>query len=181
MRKRITVRVLVMVALSALVLAPRAAHAQQTGGFDFSQPEVVATGLEIPWGMAFLPDGSALVAERASARVLQVTPGAAPQPVATVPDVAPDGEGGLLGLAAGPDGWVYAYHTSPVDNRIVRFQLDSPATQEEIVTGIPRGTVVHDGGGSSSARTGCCTRRPATPGWATTPRIPAAPPARSSG
>jgi glucose/arabinose dehydrogenase len=126
------------------------AQAQQGEGFNFSQPNVVATGLAIPWGMDFLPNGTALVAERASARVLRLSPGTQPQLVTTVPNVDPDGEGGLLGLAVSPtfnsDGWVYVYHTSPSDNRIVRFQLNSPQTMQSVLTGIPRGTVIHNGG-----------------------------------
>jgi glucose/arabinose dehydrogenase len=128
---------------SADVVAPLA------GGFDFTRPEVVASGLAVPWGMAFLPDGSALAAERDSARVMRVRPGAAPVQAATVPNVVPGGEGGLLGIAASPtfgqDNLVYAYFTASADNRIVRFRLDSPQSQQVIVSGIPKGTI-HNGG-----------------------------------
>jgi glucose/arabinose dehydrogenase len=110
---------------------------------------VVATGLEVPWGMAFLPDGSALVAERIRSRIVRVRPGAAPVEVALVNGVVPAGEGGLLGIAVSPtcaaDNLVYAYFTASADNRIVRFRLDSPATQQAILTGIPKGDI-HDGG-----------------------------------
>ncbi|MFY1670837.1 PQQ-dependent sugar dehydrogenase [Plantactinospora sp. WMMB334] len=119
------------------------------GEFDFSRPQTVASNLQTPWGLAFLPDGSALVAERDSARVLQVRPGQSPQQVATISGVSPGGEAGLLGLAVSPtyatDRYVYAYFTSSSDNRIVRFRLDAAQTQTPILTGLARANF-HDGG-----------------------------------
>lgn len=116
---------------------------------DLNSPETIATGLEVPWGLAFLPDGSALVSERMRARVLRVRPGTAPEQVATVNGVAPAGEGGLLGLAVSPaypqDGYVYAYFTSSTDNRIVRFTLGDPQNQQVILSGLARAQI-HDGG-----------------------------------
>ncbi len=116
---------------------------------DLDNPEVVATGLTVPWGMGFLSDGSALVAERNSARVLQLRPGSAPTVVATIDGVAPGGEAGLLGLAVSPayaeDGLVYVYFTTAADNRIARLRLDSPQNQEVILSGMARATI-HDGG-----------------------------------
>ncbi len=114
------------------------------------RPAVVATGLEVPWGLAFLPDGDALVGERDTARVLRI-PAAGGQPVEvrTVPGVRPRGEGGLLGLAVSPayarDGLVYAYLTAESDNRVVRFRLDGGAAPEPVITGIPKGSI-HNGG-----------------------------------
>jgi glucose/arabinose dehydrogenase len=160
MKKRSTIllTLLAMLAGGAVAVsqpAPDPAHAQQAGGFDFSRPEVVATGLAIPWGMDFLPDGDAVVVERASARVLRLRPGSPPQVLGTIPDVSPDGEGGLLGLAVSPsfaqDGWLYAYHTSPTDNRIVRFQLDNPQNPQPVLTGIPRGTQIHNASAARSS------------------------------
>ena len=137
-------------AVAASTLSPTPAHAQQVGGFDFSRPEVIATGLDIPWGLAFLPGGDALVVERASAQVIWVGPGNQQRVLGRIPNVSAAGEGGLLGLAVSPtyprDGWIYAYHTSPTDNRIVRFQLSRPQNAQPILTGIPRGTQIHNGG-----------------------------------
>ncbi|MEV4298091.1 PQQ-dependent sugar dehydrogenase [Microbispora rosea] len=120
-----------------------------TSGFDFAHPQVVATGLRAPWGMAFLPDGSALVSQRDTADIMRVRRGSAPVKVATVPNVSPGGEGGLLGIAVSPvyalDQWVYAYYTSASDNRVVRFRLSSPQAQQPILTGIPRAQT-HNGG-----------------------------------
>jgi len=144
----ITLAVLSAAALvGALTLRPSAAQA--AGGFDFTRPQTVATGLATPWGMAFLPDGSALVAERDSARLLQVRAGAAPVVRGTVPGVVPGGEGGLLGLAVSPtfgqDNLVYAYLTAANDNRIVRFRLDALQNQTIVLSGLAKASI-HNGG-----------------------------------
>jgi glucose/arabinose dehydrogenase len=109
---------------------------------------VVATGLDTPWSLVFLPGGDALVSERDAARVLRIpTGGGAPSEVMRLPQTRPDGEGGLLGLAISPtyddDGLVYAYLTAADDNRIVRFRLGGAV--EPVLTGIPKGTI-HNGG-----------------------------------
>ncbi|MBG0569082.1 PQQ-dependent sugar dehydrogenase [Actinoplanes aureus] len=115
---------------------------------DLSAPETVATGLNVPWGLAFLPDGSALAAERNTGRVLQVKPGAQPREVYRVAGVDAGGEGGLLGLAVAGDyaetELVYAYFTAADDNRIVRFKLGGGAA-EVIFDGITKGPR-HNGG-----------------------------------
>jgi glucose/arabinose dehydrogenase len=102
----------------------------------------------VPWGLAFLPDGSALVAERDRARILQVpAAGGTPREVMRLPETRPAGEGGLLGLAVSPsyrsDGLVYAYLTAENDNRIVRFRLGG--SREVVLAGIPKGSI-HNGG-----------------------------------
>jgi len=110
---------------------------------------VITSGLVVPWGLAFLPDGSALVGERETARIHRVTASGARSVVATVPHVAPQGEGGLLGLGVSSsyatDRWVYAYYTSSSDNRIVRFHLSSPGSQQVLLSGIPKASN-HNGG-----------------------------------
>ncbi|KAB8184661.1 PQQ-dependent sugar dehydrogenase [Microbispora catharanthi] len=135
-------------AATLVAIRPATADAA-TGGYDFAHPQVVTTGLRAPWGMAFLPDGSALVSQRDTADIMRVRPGSAPVKVATVPNVSPGGEGGLLGIAVSPiyalDQWIYAYYTSASDNRVVRFRLSSPQTQQPILTGIPRAQT-HNGG-----------------------------------
>ncbi len=117
---------------------------------DTGNPQVITTGLEAPWGLAFLPGGDALVSERDTARILRVpAAGGKPSVVTTVPGVLPRGEGGLLGLAVSPtfatDSFVFAYFTARDDNRIVRFRLDRPQEITPLVTGIPK-AAIHNGG-----------------------------------
>jgi glucose/arabinose dehydrogenase len=110
---------------------------------------VLVTGLQVPWGVAFLPGGDALVSERTTARIVRVPAAGGPaQEVMRVPGVDTNaGEGGLLGLAVSPayaqDQLVYAYFTSAQDNRIVRFRLG--AAPEPVLTGLDR-NAIHDGG-----------------------------------
>ncbi|MEU4160794.1 PQQ-dependent sugar dehydrogenase [Actinoplanes sp. NPDC026670] len=131
------------------VLVMTAPHTAAAMAPDLDNPQVVATGLTVPWGLDFLPDGSALVTERNSARVLRVQPGSAPVTVTTIAGVAPTGEAGLLGLAVSPtfeqDNLVYVYFTSATDNRIARFRLDTPATQQVVLSGLAKASI-HDGG-----------------------------------
>ncbi|WP_182876256.1 PQQ-dependent sugar dehydrogenase [Microbispora sp. H10670] len=134
---------------AAFVTARPTAAVAATGGFDFTRAQVAATGLQTPWGLTFLPDGSALVSERDTANIMQVRPGSSPVRVATVPNVSPGGEAGLLGIAVSPtyaeDQWVYAYFTAASDNRLVRFRLNAPQTQQVLLSGVPKAQF-HDGG-----------------------------------
>ncbi|MFG2028988.1 PQQ-dependent sugar dehydrogenase [Streptomyces sp. NPDC048825] len=90
----------------------------------------LTTGLTIPWGVDWLPDGSgALVTERDDFRVWTVAPDGAKTQVGTVPESqTTDGEGGLMGVAVDPD-WatnhhVYFMHTAAEGNRIARMTYD---------------------------------------------------------
>jgi len=118
-----------------------------------ARPRVVgtiATGLVAPWGIDFLPDGTALVGERDTTKVLAVAAGSV-RTVGRLDSVAPQGEAGLLGIAVSPtfdeDSLVFAYFTSAVDNRVVRMTYDGRrlGEPEVILKGIPRG-FIHDGG-----------------------------------
>jgi glucose/arabinose dehydrogenase len=111
---------------------------------------IVASGLAVPWGVAFLPDDSALVTERDSGRVLHVVDGTVTE-VGRVDETRADGEAGLLGIAVSPsyadNGAVFAYVTTDRDNRVVRMTFDGTrlSAPEPILTGIPNG-FIHDGG-----------------------------------
>src|SRR5215211_2510676 len=106
----------------------------------------LVTDLEVPWSFAFLPGGDALVTERDSGKLLRVSPSGDVQEIQTLPEGG-SGEGGLLGVAVSPryreDHYIYAYYTTEVDNRVVRFRMGE--TPDPILTGIPVNTY-HDGG-----------------------------------
>ncbi|MFC9438705.1 PQQ-dependent sugar dehydrogenase [Nocardia sp. NPDC057030] len=123
------------------------APSRPQGAPDLGAAEEIAHGLDVPWGLAFLPDGNALVAERDSGRILRIGAGHAPEQVYRVPGVVAGGEGGLLGLALSPEyaenRYVYAYFTAQNDNRIVRFRLDGQP--EVLFDGIAK-AANHNGG-----------------------------------
>jgi len=136
-----------VLAACALIAACGDDASPAADGAAAAGPRTIATGLSVPWSIAFLPGGDALVSERDTARILRVTPGGRKRVVMRVPGVAPGGEGGLLGLAVSPryrgDRLVYAYFTSATDNRIVRFRLGGKT--RPVVTGLRSGGI-HNGG-----------------------------------
>ncbi|HEY7045857.1 MAG TPA: PQQ-dependent sugar dehydrogenase [Jatrophihabitantaceae bacterium] len=113
---------------------------------------VLTSNLAVAWGVAFLPDGSALVTERDSHRIVRVDRRGSVSPVGVVPGVADNtGEGGLLGIALSPsfadDGLVYAYLTSDTDNRVVRmpYRNGQLGPASVVFSGIPK-AAIHNGG-----------------------------------
>jgi glucose/arabinose dehydrogenase len=111
----------------------------------------VATGLDTPWEIAFLPGGGVLVTERGG-RLVRL--GADGERVASwdVPGVREQGEGGLLGLALDPafpdTRFAYVYLTTEDDNRVVRYRLSPEDGLQEptvVLDGIPR-SGFHNGG-----------------------------------
>jgi glucose/arabinose dehydrogenase len=113
--------------------------------------ETVATGLEAPWELAFLPDGRALVTERPGrVRLLSRDLRLEPEPVAEV-DVAAIEESGLLGLAVDPqferNRLVYLYRTREDGNDVARYRFEGGRLEEDAV--ILRGigaAPIHDAG-----------------------------------
>ena len=113
-------------------------------------PTTVARGLQIPWGLAVLPDGRAIVSERDTARLRVVHPDGRITELGTVPGVVPGGEGGLLGVAVSADfaqdRWVYAYLTAGSENKVVRMPFDQVGSAlQTLLGGIPKAST-HNGG-----------------------------------
>ena len=142
-------------------LARRAVHAAMAATLACACPvaaqprvEVVATGLEAPWALAFAPDGRLYVTERPG-RIRVVAGGRlTPDPVAEIA-VARYGEAGLMGLALDPDFAVnrhlYVCYTrergGDLLNRIARLTLhaDGKAGDERVVLDGMPGAFIHDG------------------------------------
>lgn len=120
--------------------------AEVTASAPPGEPRTVADGLAVPWAMEFLPGGDALATERDTARLLRVSPSGQVTELGTIDGVVPDGEGGLMGVAA-KDDQVFVYYTAAEDNRIVRYRLDDDGVSDPkvIVQGIPKGGI-HNGG-----------------------------------
>jgi glucose/arabinose dehydrogenase len=113
--------------------------------------ETAAYNLNIPWDLAFLPDGGMLVTERPG--ILKKIGGE--EFSIAIPEVEHVGEGGLLGIALHPDFRnnkdLYLYFTKRVNSRIIntveRFTLSGNSIKEgrTIITDIP-GASNHNGG-----------------------------------
>lgn len=118
--------------------------------------ETVAAGLEVPWGIAFLPNGDMLVTERPG-RIRAIRAGQlAAAPVAEL-QVSTAAESGLLGIATHPDfatnKLFYVYLT--VDeggerfNRVLRMRLSDDgltAAEDKVIIDTIPGAQYHDGG-----------------------------------
>jgi glucose/arabinose dehydrogenase len=114
--------------------------------------EIVAEGLEVPWEIAFLPDGRALVTERPGRiRLLEADGTLGEETVAEV-DVSALGEGGLMGLALDPEfarnGFAYLYFTTAGGLQLERWRLEGDRLERE--AGLIDGTIeagpIHDSG-----------------------------------
>src|SRR5262245_18983785 len=97
------------------------------GPYEFQAAEqqkirvsVVTTGLSRPWSVVFLPDGGMLVTERPGRIRVVRDVKLDPAPIAGVPRVRTDGNGGLMDIALHPrfaeNRLVYLTYTKPVEN-----------------------------------------------------------------
>jgi glucose/arabinose dehydrogenase len=130
---------------------PATASPSDSSDTEAAAVQVIAKHLDTPWGIAFLPDGGALVTSRDTGDILKIGPDKNGDQlkvtkVRTVP-VTAGGEGGLLGIAVSPsydtDQLVFVYFSTDTDNRIASFKLGGALTP--IVTGIPHASI-HNGG-----------------------------------
>jgi glucose/arabinose dehydrogenase len=117
--------------------------------------DAVVTNLEIPWSMAFAPDGRLFVTERPGrVRIVDITRRTS-ELALSLDDVYAEGEAGLLGVALDPlfaqTRFVYLYYSARVGggrvNRVVRYREAGSRLAERAVLldGIPAAQI-HDGG-----------------------------------
>ncbi|MGI8728927.1 MAG: PQQ-dependent sugar dehydrogenase [Solirubrobacteraceae bacterium] len=111
----------------------------------------VATGLRIPWDIAFLPNGRALVTEREGRVRLLTRSRKLRRRVIKRISVSAQGEGGLLGVAIDPrfqrNELVYFYLTTSSGMRVDRYRVvrGRLRRQRTILDGIAAGPI-HDSG-----------------------------------
>ncbi len=97
--------------------------------------EVLVDGLEIPWGIAPLPDGRLLVTERTGRLRLVGADGSLGEPLGGVPDVVDSGQGGLLDVAISP---------SFAEDRLVFLSYSEARGDEGSAPSVGRATLSSD-------------------------------------
>lgn len=144
-----------LMVLISMAAAFGCANAPPTGGIESSfetqdqagfRVETVATGLEVPWGFAWMPNGDMLFTERPGrVRILEKGKLRA-EPVFTVPDVEPSSESGLMDISVHPsfatNNFVYlayAYRGDGKQVKVVRYKfVDGKLTEPKtIIENIP--------------------------------------------
>ena len=94
----------VMVFVTAVAISSRPAPAQRFETEKYAiGVDTFASGLEHPWGLAFLPDGRMLVTERPGRIRLVETDGSLSEPLEGAPSTQSFGQGGMLDIALDPD------------------------------------------------------------------------------
>lgn len=126
---------------------------------DYSY-ELVTSGIEIPWGMDWLPNGDLLITNRAGSLHIVRDGELLETPITGLPDdIYANGQGGFLDLRVHPEyatnGWIYMSYSSSngegdgANTAIIRAKLDGTTLTnvERIYKGLPNTTAgVHYGG-----------------------------------
>lgn len=115
--------------------------------------EVIAAGLEHPWGLALMPDGRWLVTERPGRLRVIAANGAKGAPVTGLPAVDARGQGGLLDVAVGPgfatDRMIYWSYAEPREGgnatSVARGRLSPGGDRVDDVQVIFRARPTYDG------------------------------------
>jgi glucose/arabinose dehydrogenase len=115
--------------------------------------ETVASGIAVPWGMTWLPDGTLLITEKSGK--LYAVKDSVKTEIKNVPKVYSRGQGGLLDIALHPNyaknGWIYITYSSEdgegngAHTKLIRAKIiDGSLTQiESIYLATPKTTKAH--------------------------------------
>lgn len=115
--------------------------------------ETVASGIAVPWGMTWLPDGTLLITEKSGK--LYAVKDSVKTEIKNVPKVYSRGQGGLLDIALHPNyaknGWIYITHSSEegegngAHTKLIRAKIidGSLAQIESIYLATPKTTKAH--------------------------------------
>ncbi|MBD2861743.1 PQQ-dependent sugar dehydrogenase [Paenibacillus oceani] len=131
-------------------------HRGAAEAVPYGEPEIVADKLNVPWDLAFAPDGRMFFTERPGT-IRVITDGKLlPEPVFAFsgPPFVSTGESGLLGLTLDPDfaanGYMYTYHSyemNGIKNRVLRLVLEgNKAKLDRVLLADIPGQRNHDGG-----------------------------------
>lgn len=135
---RLPARTLLAVAalLASAGVAQAQTHAAPVPAPQAAGAETVATGLEHPWAVAFLPEGRFLVTERPGRMRIVQADGRINPPLQGVPEVAAGGQGGMLDVITDSD---YAR------NRTIYFCYAEPGPGRSNSTALARARLSNDG------------------------------------
>lgn len=141
--------------------SPHTAYDADEEHYDWEISEF-ARGLEVPWDIAFTPDGEMFITERAGKLKLRKTDGTLTT-VAELNQVAQVGESGLTGMVLHPDFGsnhrLYLYYTyrdaGEILNRVSQYTYANEAITNEraIIDRLPGGSI-HNGGRLAFGRDG---------------------------
>ncbi|MCX7358095.1 MAG: PQQ-dependent sugar dehydrogenase [Alphaproteobacteria bacterium] len=120
----------------------------------------IATGLDHPWAIVFLPDGRMLITERAGRLRIVTREGRISAPIAGLPRVHEQGQGGLLDVVLSPnfatDRMIYWSYAEPREDgrgtSVARGRLNDNATRVDNVQVIFRQMPSRDSGGHYGSR-----------------------------
>ena len=120
----------------------------------------LASGLNHPWGLEFMPDGRMIISERPGTIRIITSSGSVGNPIANVPPVRNKGDGGLMDLRLDPDFkstrlifFSFMKDSAGTGRNIVaRARLSKDETKLENVTVIYRGTSAYSGPNHNGSR-----------------------------
>lgn len=130
-----TISLLALLTLSATVAPPASAQmVHHTAHHDY-RLETVADGLVRPWSIAFLPGGDVLITEKPGRLRIVRNGRLLPHPVQGVPEVHPEGQGGLFDVLPHPDF---------SSNRLLYLSFSKPLAGGASTTAVVRGRFEND-------------------------------------